>query len=270
MRNKRIKLFTAAGMLLFGMIVILNLPNKAKSELYLGEPTVFIHGYKGTANSFGFMLNRFEKKYGWGNKGLVYRISKEGKIRDYNLSKGQHAPTFVQIILENNRASFADSSEWISNALGHMQEKYDIDSVNLVGHSMGGILSVKYAMDYAGEDYPQVNKIITIGSPFDGIYSEEYFHIHQDAAAMDLKPGSLALQLLKEGTFPANMDVLSIGSAGDAIALPESVQALRTIIPNSNLQEIMIENVKLGHSALHENKEVDKMIHSFLWQDAGQ
>ncbi|WP_084268685.1 alpha/beta fold hydrolase [Oceanobacillus damuensis] len=269
MRNKRMRMVTAAGMLLFGMIIILNLPNKTKSELYLGEPTVFIHGYKGTANSFGFMLNRFEKKYGWGNKGLIYRVSKEGQIRDFNMSKGKHAPAFVQIILENNRASFADSTEWISNVLKHMKEKYYIDSVNLVGHSMGGIISVKYAMDYDGKDYPRVNKIIAIGSPFDGIYSEEYFHIHQDAAAMDLKPGSLALQLLKEGTFPADIEVLSIGSTGDVIALPESVQALRTIIPNGNLQEIIIENEKLGHSALHENKEVDKMIHSFLWQDDG-
>ncbi|MGJ9459476.1 alpha/beta fold hydrolase [Oceanobacillus sp. CF4.6] len=270
MKNKHIINIVTVSMLISGILTIIYMPSKAKSELYFGEPTVFIHGYKGTANSFGFMLNRFEKKYGWGNKGLVYYVSKEGRIRDYNLSKGKHAPTFVQIIMENNRAGFADSTEWISSVLLHMKEKYQIESVNLVGHSMGGIISLKYTMDYAGDGYPEVNKLITIGSPFDGIYNEDYFQIHQDAAAEDLKPSSLALQLLKESTFPADINVLSIGSTGDLIATPKSVQALRTIIPIGNYQEIIIENKRLGHSALHENKEVDKMIHSFLWQDDGQ
>ena len=247
------------------------MPNKTKSEIYYyGEPTVFIHGYKGTANSFGFMLNRFEKKYKWGSKGLVYYVSKDGEIRDYNMNKGRTAPIFVQIILENNRANFADSTEWVSSVLRHMKEKYQIESVNLVGHSMGGIISLKYTMEKSGNGYPEVNKLITIGSPFDGIYSEEYFHIHQDAAATDLKPNSLALQLLREGTFPSDIDVLNIGSTGDLIATPKSVQSLRTIIPAENFQETILENKKLGHSALHESKEVDKMIHSFLWQDDEQ
>ncbi len=256
-------------MLVFGVVGVLYMPNKTKSEFYYGEPTVFIHGYKGTVNSFGSMLHRFEKKYGWGNKGLVYYVSKEGRIRDYNLNRGRNAPTFVQIILENNRANFADSTEWVSSVLHHMKEKYQMESVNIVGHSMGGIIALKYATESAGNDYPKVNKLITIGSPFDGIYSEEYFRLHRDPAAIDLKPDSLALQLLREGTFPSDIDVLNIGSTGDVVATPKSVQALRMIIPSGNFHEIMIENEKLGHSALHENKEVDKMIHSFLWQDDG-
>ncbi|WP_010651821.1 alpha/beta fold hydrolase [Oceanobacillus massiliensis] len=270
MTNKLMIKISAALLLALGIITILSVPNKAKSEHYTAEPTVFIHGYKGTANSFRHMLDRFENEYKWGKKGFVYFVSKEGQIRDYNLSKGKYAPTFIQIVLEDNRASFADSSEWISSVLLHMKEKYHIDSVNLVGHSMGGIMAVKYAMESEKNGYPKVNKLITIGSPFDGIYSEEYFQIHKDPAAADLKPDSLALQLLRKSPFPDDIEVLSIGSTGDIVALPESVQSLRNIIPNDNYHEIMIEDDSLGHSGLHENKEVDKMIHSFLWQDTGQ
>ncbi|OZU89210.1 hypothetical protein CIL03_08240 [Virgibacillus indicus] len=267
MKRKTIIGITSLCVMLIGLFAVFYMPNKAKSEYYSGQPTVFVHGYKGTANSFGFMLDRFENEYNWGKKALVYHVSSQGKIREYNLNKGKTEPAFVQVVFENNRASFEDSARWLSSVLNHMKENYFIDSVNLVGHSMGGIVSLKYLMEYNTEEFPAVNKLIAIGSPFDGIYSEKYFTIHHDAGAEDLKPESAALQLLRKSEFPANTDVLSVGSTGDTVAVPESVQSLRTIIPKGQLQEIMIEDTTLGHSALHENVRVDKIIHSFLWQD---
>lgn len=271
MTNKDILKITVPLLLFFGVIMLISTPNNAEPDHYEGEPTVFIHGYKGTANSFGSMLERFEKEYKWGNKGYIYFVAKDGQVIDFNLNKNNHNPIFVQVVLENNRASFADSTKWISNVLQHMKDNYQANTVNLVGHSMGGIIALKYTKDFAGQEgYPHVSKLITIGSPFDGIYSEAYFQIHKDPAAEDLKPDSLALQLLREGNFPSYTQVLNIGSTGDAVALPKSVQALRTIIPREQFREMIIQNEKLGHSAMHENEQVDKMIHSFLWQDNGQ
>lgn len=242
-------------------------PEHTKSEEYTGAPTVFIHGYKGTENSFGYMLDRFENSYHWGNAGFVYYVTKEGQIIDYHLNKGKHAPMFIQIILEDNRASFEESTAWIAAVLQDLKKNYYVEEVNLVGHSMGGILSVKYTMDYAFNDYPRVNKLVAIGSPFDGIYNEAYFKVHKDAAAEDLKPRSYALSLLREKTFPPDVQVYSIASTGDAVAVPESVKALRHLIPEQNFKEIIIDDPTLTHSAMHESTEVDKWIHSFLWQD---
>ncbi|WP_449354523.1 alpha/beta fold hydrolase [Virgibacillus natechei] len=267
MKKKLIISLTSSVIMIVGVVTILYMPNKAKSEHYSGDPTVFVHGYKGTSNSFGFMLDRFENSYRWGNKALVYFVSSKGRVKEYNLSKGKHEPTFVQVVFENNRAGIDDTTYWLSSALKHMKESYSVDSINLVGHSMGGIVALKYLQDYTGEAYPSANKLITIGSPFNGIYSQEYFQINHDAGAIDLKPDSLALQTVHDNTIPENTDVLSIGSTGDPVAVPESVQAIETIIPDDQLDEIMIENRRLGHSALHESKQVDKEIHSFLWQD---
>ncbi|WP_080875407.1 alpha/beta fold hydrolase [Oceanobacillus timonensis] len=241
--------------------------DKTQAGEYTGAPTVFIHGYKGTERSFSHMLDRFENMYQWGNKGFIYYVKENGDIVDYNLNNGRYAPTFVQIVLEDNRASFEDSTEWVAKVLLHLKNNYRVEEVNLIGHSMGGILAVKYTMEYTRNEYPTVNKLVAIGSPFDGIYNQGYFEIHQDAAAEDLKPDSHALNMLRENMFPADVNVYSIASTGDSVAVPESVKTLRYMIPEKNFKETIIDDPHLTHSALHESLQIDKLIHSFLWQD---
>src|SRR5699024_12519117 len=108
----------------------------------------------------------------------------------------------------------------------NMKEYDKTNPINLVGDLMVGIVALKYINEYQDpETYPAVDKLITIRSPFDGIYNQSYFQIHHDPAATDLKPNSVALGLLRENTneFPENISVLSIGSMGDIIAAPEDV-----------------------------------------------
>lgn len=267
MKKQHIIAITTSCIILLGMITILYLPNKVSSGFHTKQPTLFVHGYKGTANSFDFMLDRFENEYHWGRKALVYYVASSGKIHVHNVNEGQGDPAFVQVIFENNRASLEDQSKWLAGVMTHLRKNYHVDNVNIVAHSMGGLVSVKYLESYQGSQRPSVGKLVTIGSPFAGIFAEEYFKINRDAAATDLKPDSAALKLLHENDFPGEINVLSIGSAGDAIAVPESVQALRRIVPADRLQETMINNEDLGHSGLHEDKAVDRLIYSFLWKD---
>lgn len=256
-------------LIVVGIAVITYMPEQAKSQQ--NPPvTVFVHGYKGTYNSFGNMLERFEHDYNWGNKALIYRVSNTGNIRIYNMNKGKREPVFIQVIFANNRASLHDGAKWLARVLQHVKQQYQIDQVNIVGHSMGGLTSLKYIEEYQDDSlYPTTEKLITIGSPFDGIYNPTYFQINRDAAATDLKPNSAALQLLRstKQTIPDDLEVLNIGSTGDPIARPKSVNALRMIIPEDQLQTVMIENKALGHSELHENVRVDHLIHSFLWNN---
>jgi len=268
---KRKHIISVASFFIFliGLIVVIYIPKSASSD-HLIQPTIFLHGYKGTENSFGHMLQRFEKNYKWGNKALIYRVSPQGKIHAYDLNKSQREPVFIQVIFENNRAGLETNTRWLANVLEHMKGIYHINSINLVGHSMGGIVSLKYIQEYQDSSvYPTVGKLITLGSPFDGIYNENYFQINHDEAATDLKPNSTALKQLrkKQGNFPRNISVLSISSTGDMVATPESVSSIQDIIPADQLEEILIEREGLGHSALHEDGEVDQYIHSFLWKN---
>ncbi|WP_234028463.1 alpha/beta fold hydrolase [Lentibacillus sp. Marseille-P4043] len=272
MRKKHILQIASIVMIIVLVLVITYLPKQANSQQNSSSVTVFVHGYKGTVNSFGGMLGRFERN-DWGNKALIYHVSNTGDVNVYNLNKGKLEPVFIQVIFENNRASFEDTATWLSLVMHHLKETYQIDSVNLVGHSMGGLVSLKYVEEYQEKNlYPVTNKLITIGSPFDGIYSQHYFQLNHDAAANDLKPNSSALQRIQSNSqsIPKDLAVFSIGSTGDLVAVPESVQELRMMIPADQLTEVMIENDHLGHSELHENEQVDELIHSFLWQEQAQ
>lgn len=268
LKKKYLICITTLLIIIVSITVITYQPEQAESQQTHSPPTVFVHGYKGTYNSFGGMLDRFEQN-GWGNKALIYRVSANGDIRVYNMNKGKAEPVFIQVIFDNNHASFKDGAGWLAKVLRHVKQHYQIDQVNIVGHSMGALISVKYIEEYQDDSkYPITKKLITIGGPFDGVYSNAYFKINRDAAATDLKPNSAALRLLRsKQTIPENLQVLSIGSTGDLIAKPKSVRALRMIIPKDQLQTVMIENKALGHSELHENMRVDHLIHSFLWND---
>src|SRR5699024_3017425 len=96
--------------------------------------------------------------------------------------------------------------------------------------------------------------------------SEEYFRLHSDAAAIDLMPDSAEQNILKSNkdAFPDHIDVMNVGSTGELIAGPDSVYSLQDIDSEAKLTEVMIDNEKLGHSALHENEHVDKLVHDFL------
>lgn len=265
MKRKNIRKLTALCIIIFGSLFLLGAPYKAEQKVT--EPTVFVHGYKGTFFSFGFMLHRFENIYDIGNKVLIYYVGENGEIQAYDLNKNRTGPPFVQVVFENNRANFEDTAGWLADVLHALKHNYGTDKVNLVGHSMGGIVSLKYALQYQSEAFPRVNKLVALGAPFGGILRNEYFQIHHDPAAEDLKPDSAGLQLLETGELPEHTEVLNIGSTGDTVALTDSVQALKNIISEKQIVEIIIEDEDMGHSALHQSEQVDKIISSFLWQD---
>ncbi|WP_284140845.1 MULTISPECIES: alpha/beta fold hydrolase [unclassified Virgibacillus] len=269
---KRIYIIITVVIISVFLILFLNRGEKESRSAYSKKipsvPTVFVHGYKGTHRSFNGMLQRFEKEYQWGVKTFVYQVSPEGRIKVANSSMKTNKPVYVQVIFEDNRASFENTSFWLASVLQHLKKEFQIPRINIVGHSMGGIIALKYLEDHAGADaLPRTEKFVAIGSPFAGIYRSDYFNVHQDQAAVDLKRGSKALEMLstRKNRIPKELQVLNIGSTGDDIAVTESVQSLQSLVSIEQYKEIIIEDKSLGHSALHESTQVDKLIHDFLY-----
>lgn len=269
MKKKHILYGASAAVLILIAVMITYLPQQANSQKGHSPVTAFVHGYKGTANSFAGMIGRFQHK-DWGNKALVVYVTKHGNVKTYSLNNEKKKPRFIQVVFENNQANFSKSTLWLSKAMKVLKIKYHIDSINLVGHSMGGLVSLKYVEDYQDpSQYPVTNKLITIGSPFGGIYNEDYFQLYENTGAKDLRPDSRALELLQYNAagIPGTLQVFSIGSTGDTVAVPESVQELREIVPERQLTEELIDNPGLGHSELHETELVDQWVYKFLGQE---
>jgi uncharacterized alpha/beta hydrolase family protein len=240
----------------------------SQKETYIHPPTIFVHGYKGTFNSFNGMLNRFEYDYHWGHRVLICKVTKNGHLFVHgHIPDGNHR-MFIQVIFENNRASFQDTSHWLSEVMLFLKKRYGIDNVNIVGHSMGGIISTKFLLDHGNQfRYPRVEKLVTIGSPFLGIDHSSYFKVNSGPAAVDLKPGSKALRKLWEKSkhFPPGVKVLAIAGKGDQVVNVSSALSIRKMVPPKNYQQKIVENMQVTHSGLHESREVDHFIGAFLW-----
>lgn len=278
MRKKNKKSFIFICIVLFSSILILIRMKVLGSTNYLAgssvTPTVFVHGYKGGERSFGTMLSRFET-YGWGEKIMVIRISNTGRITTSGDVKPHTEHPFIQVIFENSRASIHDQAKWLDKTMKLLKDKYHIGQVNLVGHSMGGLALTSYLehISTSPYKYPVPKKLITIGSPFKGVYQEGYFERNTGEALIDLHPDSKALQRLVEnkGNFPGNIPVLSIAGVtfksqiGDGLVSKESAGGNQSIVPKQNFIQETVNDPNATHSGLHEHQDVDRMIGEFLW-----
>lgn len=233
------------------------------------DVTVFVHGYKGTAVSFRSMLERFENVHHWGKKAITCRVTADGRVFFEEASGIQESERlFVQLVFDSNRASFEDTAYWLSKALHALHETYKFEKVNIVGHSMGGIISVKFLEEYSKKaGYPFVHKLVVIGSPFSGLKDRSYLKKNTGAAADDLMPQSAALQKLfkQKHSFPSDVQVLAIAGTGDQLVSVDSALSLEKIVPAPNFQKAVVADRRINHSALHESEKVDRLIGQFLW-----
>lgn len=236
-------------------------------------PTLFLHGYKGSERSFSTMLSRMENQQ-WGEKALVCRVSKNGRISLKGILPENTDNPFIQVIFENNRARISDQTKWLQSVMKILKDRYNVQEINLVGHSMGGLTLTSYLETTNGhEAYPKALKLVTIGSPFKGIDQENYFDRNYGAALEDLKVGSSALNLLRTNKdfFPSNLPVLSIVGVitdpltGDGLVSQESALANGNIVKYDQFKGIILKDPKATHFGLHEHKRVDQLIAEFLW-----
>ncbi|MCJ7842721.1 alpha/beta hydrolase [Lederbergia sp. NSJ-179] len=240
-------------------------------------PTLFLHGYKGSARSFSTMLERMDEQQ-WGSKTLVCFVNKRGSVSFKGSIPENVENPFIQVIFEHNRANLSDQTKWVQKVMKQLKKRYHIQEVNLVGHSMGGLALTNYLQTVADDQlFPKAVKFVTIGSPFMGIDRENYFEENYGDALTDLRPNSAALRRLIENksSFPRDIAVLSIAGvvnhplAGDGLVSLASALGNQNVFNSEQLTEKVITNSAATHSGLHEMGEVDELIAEFLWEDLG-
>jgi len=164
-------------------------------------PIIFIHGLKGSDQTWNTIKNYFESNYNWINGGrmdfcLNYDgdlstsdISNTATINDYHDFFNTIKPGDFYIInfkidnyghsdtsqyytdIESNQSAIVKQGKAVQDAIKHVLETTHKDKVILVGHSMGGLAAREYLQNpniWQADGQHHVAKLCTIGTPNGG------------------------------------------------------------------------------------------------------
>lgn len=271
--SKKLPFFLLASLILIisGMLLFSSEPVTSK-ETEDTAPTLFIHGFNGTKNSFGRLIDRFEQNQ-WADKSLVIGVSSDGQLSIRGTISQKQKP-MIHLVFEENKSSIARQTEWLDVVMETLHDQYHISQVNIVAHSMGGLTSVSYLLHNQDGPFPEVQKLVAIGSPFWGINHQRYATAPRGSGAFDLHWMSPALQMLadKRELFDKQTTVMNIagvinetGPGSDGLVRLESARGLKEIVPPDNYKELVFYKKNATHSGLHELPAVDQAIAAFLW-----
>lgn len=242
-------------------------------------PTLFLHGYSGSANSEKFMVNEANDKGVTKNIIKAY-VSQDGEVQlKGKWAKGATNP-IVQIELENNKQGYFDvNAKWIKNVLTTLQNEYNIKNFNFVGHSMGNLSFATYMLTYGNDQsLPKLNKQVNIAGTYNGVLNmnENVNEISVDANGKPsrMNPPYPELRKLQDIYKGKHVEVLNIygdlkdGTHSDGKVSNSSSKSLKYLLGNSpkSYHESKYEGPNAQHSQLHENSEVANEIIKFLWE----
>ncbi|WP_225422741.1 alpha/beta hydrolase [Lactiplantibacillus garii] len=243
-----------------------------------GAVTLFIPGYAGNRFSFGGMLQRFVTG-GIANKSLVVMVDRHnqphvtGHLDPYR--------PMVQVIFATPRVAVRQQANGILAVVQYLIAHEHVQTINLVAHSMGGVVLFQYLTTAAKlVNLPEVRKVVTIGAPFNdsevgqNTYPIENHPLTKDGPAQTTPVYNYFLRTLQR--LPNTISYLNIaGNIGDAaqsdgaVAL-NSALSLRFLLRPAidQYQEFVVHGKNARHSRLHENYAVDRQIVQFLYPDS--
>ncbi|MBC2329098.1 alpha/beta hydrolase [Listeria swaminathanii] len=254
--------------------------NKAtkKTENPVSEiaiPTLFVHGYSGTANSFGGMINRLADE-GDVTKSLVMTVASDGTVStEGTYDKFSNNPT-IQVVFEDNKSSTENQTQWIQNVMKELKNNYHIEKVYAVGHSMGGVSLTSY-IEKVGSDkaYPVLEKLVLIGSPLNGLVIGDDGVTAYDLTDKGPKQSSDRYSefMKNKQNIPTHLRVLNIagdtlnGTKSDGSVSVASALSGKFIFEGQaeSYKEKIFTGKNAAHSKLHENTDVDAEVANFLW-----
>lgn len=237
-------------------------------------PTLFIHGYEGTDFTFKGMLSRFESEE-YGKRKLTLTVQPDGSISETGNWQDDSSTSFIQVLFSDNKNNEWNQADWIKAALIYLKTTYQIDEVNLVGHSMGGVSSFRYLVAYGNETtQPMVRKFVTIGAPFNdfatGNENQTLDELKQNGPLVLSERYSEFSAAMQQ--YPVTTEMLNIvgdiedGSKSDGTVSLNSGLSIGYLMQLNKLDyhEEIITGDQAHHSQLHENLRVDKLIGDFL------
>jgi len=153
-----------------------------------------------------------------------------------------------------NVGDIRDSAGLIARKVESIVAQTGIARVDIVGHSMGGLVGLDYLKRLGGRH--RVRRLVMLGTPTQGTWSALFGLVTAPLglASLQLLPGSPFLRELAERPLPPGADVVSIGAIRDWLA-PLSSTVL------DGVRHIALPT---GHSGLLVDAEVAEVVVGLL------
>ncbi|PTO35215.1 hypothetical protein C6P52_15060 [Enterococcus mundtii] len=237
-------------------------------------PTLFVHGYKGTVNSFKGMIDRLETE-SKGQQELTLIVDINGNVQAQGALSKEATNPMIQVLFEDNENNEWNQAEWIRACLIYLQTTDQINKVNIVGHSMGGVSGLRYLVTYGQETtLPQVEKFVALGAPFNDFVDDS----GQNLADLLGNGPTVVSSRYQDyqtmiGNLPTNTQFLLVAGQLSEVELSDGTVPLNSALAvyallkqhGNPVMEKVEEGEGASHSMLHENEEVDREVSRFLW-----
>jgi triacylglycerol lipase len=157
-----------------------------------GPPVLLLHGYFATRGSLHLL--------------------------EHNLVRRGHVVMSYPLGALFNLGDIRDSAGLIARKVESIVAQTGVTHVDIVGHSMGGLVGLYYLKRLGGRH--RVRRLVMMGTPAQGTWSAllGLFTAPLGRASFQLLPGSPFLRELAEAPLPPTADVVSIGALRDWLA----------------------------------------------------
>jgi len=176
-----------------------------------------------------------------------------GSIWDYqkkSINKERLGPVYTMNV--QSLVSIKTNAKQVQKVVEKIQRETGSKDLILIGHSKGGLVATYYATVLASRSQANIEKVITIGSPFRG---SPLAHLAIGKDAAEMRPGSDLLKELQERVQTSTRPIFfHIGSTMDLVAPASSA-----LLGNDSENELCIDYT--GHGGLLFDQMVtDKVI----------
>ncbi|WP_239823219.1 alpha/beta hydrolase, partial [Lentilactobacillus parabuchneri] len=132
-------------------------------------PTIFLHGWSSSLRSEKDMVSAAEVS-GAASRRMIIHVRPNGKLKVTGTIKKWMVNPIILVRMDNNRAGEVQYAHWLTKVCKMFKNKYHVNQLNFVGHSMGAYAVIYYnLMNGNNKDVPRANKLCVIAGPYDGI-----------------------------------------------------------------------------------------------------
>jgi triacylglycerol lipase len=224
----------AAQLYPLGFFEVGEVPAPHKETARNPRPVLLVHGIIHNRSAFVRLKRRMEK-LGW--------------VNIFTLNYSTFHGNVLQMVEELGRK------------VDMVMRKTDAQQIDIVAHSLGGIVSRTYLT--LGEGRGKVRRLVTLGTPHQGTHMSFMAKgLSRGALDADLRVNSYLLRLLNNTELPKTSEIVSIHSPFDWTVLPAD-NAHCTGSPCAQIKNIQLEYI--GHMGLlYSSEAFDAIVRSIL------